>query len=229
MLLTAASVLVATAVFTATPGPLWLIFVDDLHLDFVNTGWLRTTLKTIATELVREGDLFTVRSSGPSSLAIGVTPDRARLHGAIKKAVGNGLKPSDMHDSRGAAYEMRYRADIAFSAARELIASAEPVSDRKKALIYVSNGYVDVGARSDRPPELAHIAGVAGITIFTIDPRLVAGSAARDRRMSRAEWEQYWVTTRHSLRLLAEMSGGFALENDDLVGTLRRIDRVLRD
>jgi hypothetical protein len=33
-----------------TAGNLWLIFVDDLHLDFPNTGRLRDLLRTISRE-----------------------------------------------------------------------------------------------------------------------------------------------------------------------------------
>jgi hypothetical protein len=221
--------LAATVGLGASPGPLWLIFVDDLHLDFINTGWLRTALRTVASELIREGDAFAARSSGPSSLSLDVTSDRARLDAAVKKATGNGLRPPDMDNTPAAVLEVRYRADAAFAAARDLIASAEPVRDRRKALIYVSNGYVDNGSRSDRPPALAHIAGVAGVTIFTVDPRLLVRPLFGDRRMSRADWERYWDATRNSLRLLAEMSGGFALEDGDLAGTLKRIDRMMRD
>jgi len=45
----------------------WLIFVDDLHLDFTATGHLKDLFKKITDELVHEGDVFGVVSSGPSS------------------------------------------------------------------------------------------------------------------------------------------------------------------
>jgi hypothetical protein len=48
----------------------WLIFIDDLHLDFTATGHLKELLKKVTAELVHEGDRFGVVSTGPSSIAI---------------------------------------------------------------------------------------------------------------------------------------------------------------
>src|SRR5512138_1017302 len=39
-------------------GRIWLIFVDDLHLDFPNTGRIKDLFKKISNELVHEGDMF---------------------------------------------------------------------------------------------------------------------------------------------------------------------------
>jgi len=47
----------------AAPGVLWLIFVDDLHVRFVDTGRLRTLIRTIATTLLAEGDLIAARAT----------------------------------------------------------------------------------------------------------------------------------------------------------------------
>jgi hypothetical protein len=225
-LLAAASILAGGS---GAAGPVWLIFVDDLHLSFANTGRLRTSLKTITSELIREGDSFAIRSSGPSSLAIDITADRSRLETAIKKATGNGLKAADTQEPSVGLKEVRYRASVALSAARKMIESVEHVHDRKKALIYVSDGYIDMTPQNDRQPLLAHLAGVAGVTIFTIDPRLLTGSPPRDPRMDRAAWEHYWLTTRNSLRVLAEMSGGFGLEDGRLAETLKRINSAMRE
>jgi hypothetical protein len=74
----------------------WLVFVDDLHIEFRYTGYLRTLLKSIATELIQDGDSFAMRSSGPSSLSIPLTSNRALLDAAIRKASGSGLVPTDL-------------------------------------------------------------------------------------------------------------------------------------
>ena len=50
-------------------GTLWLIFLDDLHVDFRSTGHLRTLLRTICTELVQAGDMVGIVSTGPSSIS----------------------------------------------------------------------------------------------------------------------------------------------------------------
>jgi hypothetical protein len=43
---------------TDAAGRIFLIFVDDLHLDFRNTGRIRDLFKKISDELVHEGDMF---------------------------------------------------------------------------------------------------------------------------------------------------------------------------
>src|SRR5215207_10090430 len=77
-------------------GRIFIIFVDDLHLDFRNTGRIRDLFKKIATELVHEGDMFAIVSSGPASIEIPLTYDRRRLDEALKKVTGGGLKPSEI-------------------------------------------------------------------------------------------------------------------------------------
>jgi VWFA-related protein len=125
-------------------GRVLLLFVDDLHLDFRNTGRIRDLFKKISTTLVHEGDLFGIVSTGPSSLAIDLTYDRKRLDEAIKKISGNGLKPSDILSAPEGAEgpsEVRYRAHVAFSTAYDLLKNLERIQNRRKAVIYVSNGY----------------------------------------------------------------------------------------
>ena len=48
------------------------------------------------TNLIHEGDMFGIVSTGPSSLAIDLTYDRQVLDSAIKKITGNGLRPNDI-------------------------------------------------------------------------------------------------------------------------------------
>ena len=52
-----------------TAGRIFLIIVDDLHLDFRNTGRIRDLFKRISRTLIHEGDMFSIVSTGPSSLA----------------------------------------------------------------------------------------------------------------------------------------------------------------
>jgi VWFA-related protein len=126
-------------------GRVFVLYVDDLHLDFRNTPRIRELFKKIATTLIHDGDMFSIVSTGPSSLAIDPTYDRKRLDEAIKKISGSGLKPSDILDgsssgSQGPS-EVRYRAHVAFSTAFDLMRQLEKIQNRRKAFIYVSNGY----------------------------------------------------------------------------------------
>jgi VWFA-related protein len=125
-------------------GRIFLFFVDDLHLQFHNTGRVRELFKKISKNLVHDGDMFGIVSSGPSSIAIDMTYDRTRLDEAIKKMAGNELKPSDIIQGPSGAEgpsEVRYRAHVAFSTVNDVLLQLEQVHNRRKALVYVSDGY----------------------------------------------------------------------------------------
>lgn len=125
-------------------GRIFLIIVDDLHLDFRNTGRIRDLFKRISRTLVHEGDMFGIVSTGPSSLAIDLTYDRKILDEAIKRITGNALKPSDIiqgQDGPQGPSEVRYRAHVAFSTARDIVTQLERITNRRKAVVWVSNGF----------------------------------------------------------------------------------------
>lgn len=127
-----------------TAGRIFLIIVDDLHLDFRNTGRIRDLFRRIAKTLVHDGDMFSIVSTGPSSLAIDPTYDRKVLDEAIKRITGNGLKPSDIiqgAEGSDGPSEVRYRANVAFSTAYDMLSQMEKIANRRKAVIWVSNGY----------------------------------------------------------------------------------------
>src|SRR5262245_35362898 len=129
---------------TDVSGRIFLFFVDDLHLGFHNTGRVRELFKRISKELVHDGDMFGIVSSGPSSIAVDMTYDRNRLDEAIKKIAGNELKPSDIINGPSGAdgpSEVKYRAHVAFSTVNDVLTNLETVHNRRKALIYVSDGY----------------------------------------------------------------------------------------
>jgi VWFA-related protein len=125
-------------------GRVFILFVDDLHLNFRDTGRIRDLFKRISKSVIHEGDLFGILSTGPSSLSIDLTYDRTRIDEAIKKISGSGLKPSEIingPDGASGPSEVRYRAHVAFSTATDLLKNLEKVNNRRKAVIYVSNGY----------------------------------------------------------------------------------------
>jgi VWFA-related protein len=137
-------ILPATRPTTDAAGRILLFFVDDLHLDFRNTGRIRDLFKRIQTTLLHDGDMWGMVSTGPSSIAIDMNYDKRRFEEAIKKIAGSGLKPNEIieapQSSQGPS-EVRYRAHVAFSTAYDLVRNLEKVQNRRKALIYVSNGY----------------------------------------------------------------------------------------
>ncbi|MPZ18088.1 MAG: VWA domain-containing protein [Luteitalea sp.] len=125
-------------------GRIFILFVDDLHLDFRNTGRIRELFKKISTTLIHEGDMFAIVSTGPSSLAIDPTYDHKRLDDAIERISGSALRPNEIVEGPEGAQgpsEIRYRAHVAFSTAYDLVREFEKIQHRRKAFVYVSNGY----------------------------------------------------------------------------------------
>jgi VWFA-related protein len=263
-------------------GRIFLIFVDDLHLDFRNTGRIRDLFKKISDELVHEGDMFGIVSTGPSSISIDLTYDRRRLTEALKKISGSALAPKDILDvpegSQGPP-EVRHRAHVAFSTAGDMMRQLEQVHNRRKAFIYVSNGYDldpfsktraknelerygmlrdnvdnsngDSSNNSQDPndpalrgkgnqwafadlvgelAELTRAAVRANTTIYTIDPRGLVGGPDLDEKIDMTEYLDYVRNTQDSLRVLADLTGGIAVINqNDFTKALKRIDQETSD
>jgi VWFA-related protein len=255
-------------------GRIFLIFVDDLHLDFRNTGRIRDLFKKISKTLIHDGDMFGIVSTGPSSLAIDLTYDRQVLDSAIKKITGSGLRPNDIIEgaetSEGPS-EVRYRAHVAFSTAYDLMRNLEKVHNRRKAVIYVSNGYdfnpfeqarlgedpvfggrfgenreqnmTDPFSQSLRQgqqfadadlareiSELTRAANRANATMYTIDPRGLVAGPDLDEQIDPVEWGNYVRKSQDSLRVLADLTGGIAVVNqNDFDKALKRIDAETSD
>lgn len=127
-----------------TSGRIFLFFVDDLHLQFQQSGRVRQLFEKISKLLIHEGDLFGIVSSGPSSISVDMTYDKKRIDDAIKKIHGDGLKPSEIIQRAGGTEgptELRHRAHVAFSTMLEALTNLEKVTNRRKALVWVSEGY----------------------------------------------------------------------------------------
>jgi VWFA-related protein len=125
-------------------GRVFLIFLDDLHLDFQNTPRVRELIKKMLRNLIHEGDMFGIVSTGTSSISEQLTYDRQVLEGAISRATGGALKPEDIikgQQTQQGNAELRYRAHVAFSTAYDLMKNLEQVRNRRKAVIYISSGY----------------------------------------------------------------------------------------
>ncbi len=230
----------------------WLIFIDDLHLDFTATGHLKDLFKKVTAELVHEGDLFGVVSTGPSSIAIDLTRDRGRLGRALGQITGAALKPFEiLADYDQDSSEARYRAHVTFGTAYSVMKTLAVVPNKRKAFIYFSNGYYfDLQPGTSSQParenpflaggnqvtlerlraevaELARQATRSDVTIFGIDPRALSGPPTIDPNVRDPAWQQYWTTTRNSLQLISEQTGGRVIQ-DDLDGNLKRIGSAMR-
>jgi VWFA-related protein len=267
-------------------GRIFLIFVDDLHMDFQNTGRIRELFRKIEKQLVHDGDMFGIVSTGPSSIAIDMTYDHKRLDEAINKISGSGLKPTEIIETPDGSQgppEVRYRAHVAFSTAYEVLQKMEQVHNRRKAFVYVSDGYDfdpfsksrakeaadryssmtgsnsnsdgsgSSGSDNSQVPdsnpfskggnefaaadlaselsELTREANRANTAIYTIDPRgLVGGPDLDETKLDMTDWQDHIRETQSSLRVLADLTGGFAVVNqNDFDKALKRIDAETSD
>ena len=71
----------------------------------------------MAKELIHDGDLFGVVSTGTSSIAIDLTYDRTRMEEAANKIAGSSLRPSEILEQSSTGQvpqEVMHRANVAF-------------------------------------------------------------------------------------------------------------------
>src|SRR5262249_32401490 len=125
-------------------GRVFVIFIDDLHLDFRSTPRTRELIKKMLKLLVHDGDMFGIVSSGESSISEELTYDRQVLESSIARITGGGLRPKEIiQGSQGSngPTELRHRAHVAFSTAYDLMKNLEKLQNRRKAVIYISSGY----------------------------------------------------------------------------------------
>jgi VWFA-related protein len=125
-------------------GRIFLVFIDDLHLDFQSTPRTRDLIKKMLRNLIHEGDMFGMVSTGTSSISEQLTYDRQILESSISRITGGALKPKEIIEGGQGANgptELRHRAHVAFSTAYDLMRNLEKVQNRRKAVIYISSGY----------------------------------------------------------------------------------------
>ncbi len=125
-------------------GRIFLLFIDDLHLDFQSTPRTRDLLKKMLRSLIHDGDMFGIVTTGTSSISEQLTYDRQILESAIERVTGGALKPKEIIEANQGANgptELRHRAHVAFSTAYDLMKNLERVQNRRKAVLYISSGY----------------------------------------------------------------------------------------
>jgi len=127
-----------------TAGRVFVIFIDDLHLDFRQTPRTRKLLQDMLKNLIHDGDMFGITTTGTSSISVQLTYDRQVLDSAVSRITGNALKPKEIIEGQqgpNGPTELRHRAHVAFSTAYDLMKNLEKLQNRRKAVIYISSGY----------------------------------------------------------------------------------------
>jgi VWFA-related protein len=239
------------------PGRMFLFFIDDLHMDFHNSDRVRELFKNLEMHLLHDGDMWGMVSSGSLPVAIDMTTDKSRFDEAVEQMAGSGSSPTDVF--RGtpgteAPAEVRYRAHIALSTVADVLRALENVHDRRKTVVYVSDGYdgnvppdgrfetKDSNASSQQREkfhdeglardlrDVIRAANRANTTFYTIDPRGFVGVPDTSQHLDPARWQDYVSRSRASLRVLAEETGGVtAVNQNDLDDALRQIDEETSD
>jgi VWFA-related protein len=150
-----------------TAGRIIIFVVDDLHMEFRDTHRVRRLFRDMAKELVHEGDLFGIVSTGTSSIAIDLTYDRTRMEEAANKITGGGLQPKDIIEQSATGetpQEVMHRANVAFETVYSMLTNLEQAQHRRKAVVLISNGY-------DFDPFTNSRAGTAG-NMFLNNPNV---------------------------------------------------------
>ena len=213
-------------------GNAWLFVVDDLHINFADTGRVRTFLRLAASELLRDGDLVELRTTGPSA-STPPTRDLNVFLTGIKATTGHGLQPLDIlgaSSAKPASGEVVSRANTALDAAYDGLIAFAMADGRRKAIVYISAGYdVDASGLADRVGAFAQRAREDDITIFAIDARGFESMPLPDSRVDAAAWRRYVTATQRSLTMMAEQAGGFVIEKGNApVNDLKRIALMLQ-
>ena len=134
------------SVRTEVQGRIFIVFIDDLHIQFLDTTRTKEYLRKIRDIVLHENDLVGLVSSGYSSIASDLSPDpnHRRFNAAIDKLIGAGKDPREIINANQTAdgpSGLRADAFTAFKTAYEILEQAEKVTDRRKAFIYISSGY----------------------------------------------------------------------------------------
>jgi VWFA-related protein len=191
-------------------GRVFLIFIDDLHLDFRSTPRTRELIKKMLKLLIHEGDMFGVVTTGYSSISEQLTYDRQVLDSLISKVTGGGLKAKEIIEGMQGANgptELRHRAHVAFSTAYDLMRNLEKLQNRRKAVIYISSGYDFNPFQQSRLEEQAKR---MGLSMNTDENGNQSGQSAADQLLQdpfyRNEQSSQMLAEGDLIRELAELT-----------------------
>jgi VWFA-related protein len=133
---------------TDASGRIFIVFIDDLHVEPSQTPQMKELLKMVRDTLVHDNDLVGIVSTGTSAIEIDPAYDfgHRRFDEAIAKVMGSAATANDIiRDSfmEGASGPtgLRYSAHVAFSTAYDMLSELGKIADRRKSFIYLSNGY----------------------------------------------------------------------------------------
>ncbi len=127
-------------------GRIFIIFIDDFHIQPGDTPRMKDALKQIRDTLIHENDMVGFVSSGFSSIEGAVNYDykHRRFNEVITKVMGSAMTPDEIvkaNNTQEGPSGLRYKVHVAFETVYSLLADLSKITNRRKALIYVSSGY----------------------------------------------------------------------------------------
>jgi VWFA-related protein len=130
----------------AGSGRVFVVFIDDLHLQAADTPRTRRVLEQIRDELIHDGDLVGIVSTGYSSIEVDLSYDHghARFTRAIGKVMGSAPDPREVIATPRSGDDLaalRHNVHVAFKTAYNMLEQAAQITGRRKTFIYVSSGY----------------------------------------------------------------------------------------
>jgi VWFA-related protein len=139
-------ILPAPAARPDTTGRIFIIFIDDMHLQASDSPLVKQSLRLIRDEILKENDLIGIVSTGFSSIEQDLVydPSHKRFDQAVEKVMGSAETPREIIDlpmTTGGIQKLRYNANVAFKTAYGILEAAAKRTDRRKAFLYVSSGY----------------------------------------------------------------------------------------
>lgn len=204
----------------------FLFFIDDLHLDFRQTPRTRKLMQDVLARLGREGDVWSVVTTGTSSLRLPPTTDLAAVRASVSRVTGNALKPAErvpVSPGTNTGSEVQHRADVALRTGADALTSLSAAAPGASlTVLYVSDGYDT--RRVTGLQTLIDAAVRARATMFVIKPYGVIEAVSSG--VADADWNAYVEATQASLRTLARETGGIAVFTpDDLDPALQRLTK----
>jgi VWFA-related protein len=211
-------------------GRIILFVIDDLNLDFRDTPRIRALVKKMGGQLVRDGDLFAMVTTDPSSINLDLTSNLTHMDDAVKQITGHGLRPQDLIQASELSEIVR-RAHVTFRTMLDQLRRLDATQNHWKAVVLISNGWdLDLSADADVTSELNDLAQLStrtNATFYTVDPRGLVAGGQRAGQIDPNQWAPHVHTEQDNMRTLAERTGGLAVVNvDDYNKALERINGV---
>jgi VWFA-related protein len=231
-------------------GRLYLLVLDDVNTYFERSGYVQKVAREFIEKHIEPGDVAGVAFiSGRRNVSQDFTSDRQRLLKAVEMFSGLIPPPGAISGAGGPAPVASGRG--AFDTLRVLAEFLGTMKGRRKACVYIGEGFKPPGLRSggqakpggaytpseqsqpDRYDyeELAAAANRANVNIYTVDPRglsaLAEGaSAGQLDNVSATEVADNVLSQQDGMAWLAYSTGGFSVANmNNFTAPFTRIQR----